>query len=60
MIKVIKENITTAVIAMRLYDQSIVEHNSNNREKKLEWDQAYIYDKGRTQKVKLIKQEIEE
>ena len=59
-IKVIKENITTAVIAMRLYDQSIVEHNSNNREKKLEWDQAYIYDKGRTQKVKLIKQEIEE
>ena len=59
-IKCIKENITTAVIAMRLYDQSIVEHNSNNREKKLEWDQAYIYDKGRAQKVKLIKQEIEE
>lgn len=59
-IKGIKENITTAVIAMRLYDQTIIEHNSNSREEKLDWDQAYIYDKGRAQKVKLIKQEIEE
>ena len=45
---------------MRLYDQAIIEHNLNNREEKLQWDQAYVYDKGRTQKVKLIKQEIEE
>ena len=56
-VTIIKEGTPTAFIAMRLYDQSFVEHKESSREERLAKDQMYLHHKGNYQKVKIIYQE---
>lgn len=56
----LKNEITTALVAMRMYDQSLVDHVENSREQKLADDQLYLYNKGSYKKIKIIKQNIGE
>lgn len=59
MVKYIKDNISSALIVQRLYDQAIVPHNALSKENRLAIDEAYLYHNGKTQKLKLTKQEME-
>ncbi|HEM4666203.1 TPA: type VII secretion protein EssC, partial [Streptococcus suis] len=58
-IKYIKENLVTAIVAQRLYDQSIVQHKMTSREETLKVDEVYLYHDQDYQKVKISKQVVE-
>ncbi|CYW16439.1 FtsK/SpoIIIE family protein [Streptococcus suis] len=58
-IKYIKENLVTAIVAQRLYDQSIVQHKMTSREETLKVDEVYLYHDQDYQKVKISKQVAE-
>ncbi|HEM3649517.1 TPA: hypothetical protein U1C40_002207 [Streptococcus suis] len=49
----------TAIVAQRLYDQSIVQHKMTSREETLKVDEVYLYHDQDYQKVKISKQVAE-
>lgn len=58
-IKYVKDNLTTALIAGRLYDQSLVPSKMTSREPRLSDDEIYLYQNGESQKLKMSKQVVD-
>ncbi|HEM3705963.1 TPA: NACHT domain-containing protein, partial [Streptococcus suis] len=53
-IKLVKENIDTALVVQRLYDQTVLAHKETSREATLAKDEVYLYQNNQYVKTKII------
>lgn len=56
-IRYLKDNLEIALIAQRLYDQTLVTHRMTSREEALKVDEIYLCQEGQVQKLKISYQE---
>ncbi|AND80016.1 type VII secretion protein EssC [Streptococcus pantholopis] len=57
-VRILKEDLSTVFLAMRMYDQSFVEHKEDSKESHLAKDQMYFFNRGSYVKIKIIDKEI--
>ena len=57
-VQVIKEEVSTAFVAMRMYDQALIKHEEISKELQLQNDEMYLYNNEKYTKIKIITNEI--
>lgn len=56
-VQVIKEEVPTAFVAMRMYDQALIKHEEISKELQLQNDEMYLYNNEKYTKIKIITNE---
>lgn len=56
-VQVIKEEVSTAFVAMRMYDQALIKHEEISKELQLQNDEMYLYNNEKYTKIKIITNE---